>query len=337
MHSFCGWKRHCGPEETGVFAGHQAANQLVLNRMIRESGLAHGYLPSVFANGAIFEKMDVRRRAELVSYHATGSFPGAGRTSLEIKHRLLAEAVYAVKFLREAAGTTSSEADLEELGRLVPPGPGRRMLIVGAGDGRVVLEALTHLFSEMDAEAHALGQYDSPDPRSLHHPQARDRFLQMVEECGLADRVHFYDGEVAEALAWMAAEEGFWESFAMAWLEPRDSPAELLMAACGAWNLLQPGGCMVWMRDPVSLTALDSFFSSFGDRAEIVLNGKLVSIRKHPRPALYLPVVPSRQAAGGKSRVRGLDLPLDIENLLLTFHSTVPKSFSGRPMRLFRP
>ncbi|MES2476500.1 MAG: putative nucleotide-diphospho-sugar transferase [Verrucomicrobiota bacterium] len=264
-----------------VFGGDQPANQLVLNQMIRESGLNHGFLPPVFANGAIFEQLDAAQRLELVSYHATASFPQPGRTSIEIKHQLLAEAVYAVRFRGERGG---EDDDLGGLDLLAPPGPRRRMLVVGAGNGRIVFETLTHLFPDTDAEVHAMGHYVSTDQKTLHHPQARETLLRMVEECCLGERVHFYDGEISEALAWMISEEGFWETFAMVWLESADSPAELLLSACGAWNLIQPGGCIVWVKDRISSAALDSFLSAFWDRAEIIFDSHVMVLRKHARP-----------------------------------------------------
>ena len=281
------------------FRQNQPANQHIINEMLRAGELDHRMLPPVFSNTAIFREMGYYERRTLVSYHATGTIPNAGRTSLEIKVELLKQVstiVEKTQRSRQATEPLSSPVsdetrpDLEELGAHLEKAYGRA-LVVGSGDGRLLEWILGSLFPSSESEVHAVGQYDSKDGNSIHHPAARAVLHSKIKELGLEKRVHLYDGEFSEALAWMVAGDGYWESFDLVYLEARPASAELLMSACFGWNLLKPGGCITWVQDKVSAAAIDSFLTSFWDRGEVVHEGAHVIVRKHR--SLAHPEVPA--------------------------------------------
>lgn len=88
------------------FGEQLPANQDYFNERLAESTLRVAALPDVFANSGIWESMSPARRAEVVSYHATGTLPRPGSTSLE------------QKFVRLAAVLDEQGIELSEPGRL---------------------------------------------------------------------------------------------------------------------------------------------------------------------------------------------------------------------------
>lgn len=74
----------------GRFGERRPANQDYFNERLGQSALRVGALPDVYANSGIWESMSASRRREVVSYHATGTLPQPGSTSLEQKFLRLA-------------------------------------------------------------------------------------------------------------------------------------------------------------------------------------------------------------------------------------------------------
>jgi hypothetical protein len=75
----------------GRFRGDQPANQDRFNDELKRTTLRHRALPETFAHTEILKQLDPAGYAELVSYHATETFPAPGLSSLEQKHRRLAD------------------------------------------------------------------------------------------------------------------------------------------------------------------------------------------------------------------------------------------------------
>lgn len=73
----------------GDYGAQQPANQDHVNAALQTSGLRHTALPVTFANAAHWDELGPDRRDRVISYHATGTFPQPGRTSLEQKHERL--------------------------------------------------------------------------------------------------------------------------------------------------------------------------------------------------------------------------------------------------------
>lgn len=75
------------------FRGDQPANQDHFNIELKKTTLRHRALPETFAHTELLKRLDPGEYADLISYHATDTFPAPGLTSLEQKHRRLAEVV----------------------------------------------------------------------------------------------------------------------------------------------------------------------------------------------------------------------------------------------------
>lgn len=143
-----------------------------------------------------------------------------------------------------------------------------RMLTTAVAD-IAEASALLNLFfphpaSEIHAVAMANGQPEAPDgSRST------------------SGKIHWYDGEAREVLAWMIAGEGFWEGFDFIHLAGSvDGPA-FLGDACQAWSLLKPGGLMMLEADLASAAALDAFSGTFQvSWTEVVKEKERLLVRK---------------------------------------------------------
>lgn len=79
------------------------------------------------------------------------------------------------------------------------------------------------------------------DPLALE--QGIKRFGEQLG--ALADRTDVFDGESSEVLAWMLAQDDYWESHDAAILHPGKGGATLLTEAVLMWRLLRPGGVLV--------------------------------------------------------------------------------------------
>ena len=111
--------------------------------------------------------------------------------------------------------------------------------------------------------------------------QRKERFERNVEHSGNGERVYRYLGNHAEILGWMAATDGFWESFDFIHITCLERRADTLLAACGSWCLLSPGGVMAF-----SSVAPDSKFGArlFGEGiafdAKDIFNGPTLAWKK---------------------------------------------------------
>ena len=82
-------------QSVGVELERGAWDQEAINRLLPGSGLAVKMLSRRFANTAVWEALAPEERAKILSYHATGTDPRNGKSSLELKQecfdRVLAE------------------------------------------------------------------------------------------------------------------------------------------------------------------------------------------------------------------------------------------------------
>lgn len=150
-----------------------------------------------------------------------------------------------------------------------------RVLETGAGAGVSLCLMLDTLFPHPASEAHGIGLYDGEAGE-----RERQEFEANVKRSGHAGRLHFYEGTSREALAWMIAGEGFWESFDFIHLNGGGSAGELLTDACQAWALLKSRGVLALPGNGAGKAATDAFLSVFGDRLDRVLDGERVAVMK---------------------------------------------------------
>lgn len=158
----------------------------------------------------------------------------------------------------------------------------RKVLEIGAFDGVSANRMLDVVFRHAKSEVHCIDAF-LPDPTT---PQVNDETKGNFEKnAGIGEhggQIHLYEGLSAEVLAWMLAEEGFWESFDFIYVDGSHQARHVLMDATMAWNLLKVGGVMVFddyewgfgeARYGRPRPAIDAFECIFGDRLQRVLGG----------------------------------------------------------------
>jgi hypothetical protein len=92
--------------------------------------------------------------------------------------------------------------------------------------------------------------------------------------------LHLYEGTSREALAWMIAGEGFWESFDFIHLNGAEDPSEMLSDACQAWNLLKPGGVLALSAGDREKPGVEAFLTVYGERLSHLLVWPQVAVMK---------------------------------------------------------
>lgn len=113
--------------------------------------------------------------------------------------------------------------------------------------------------------------------------EARAEFLSRAERAGQPQRLHLYEGLSREVLAWMISGDGYWQSFDFVHLAAPAGGPELLADACQAWDLLKPGGVMVFCQCRVkedTRLGVEAFLTVFGSRLERVLEDERLVVRK---------------------------------------------------------
>jgi predicted O-methyltransferase YrrM len=121
-----------------------------------------------------------------------------------------------------------------------------KALEIGAFDGVSANSMLDLLFLHPESEVHTMDPY-RPDPTTPEvSEQTRALFEENCRRGGNGERIHLYKGISAEVLAWMAATEGFWESFDFAFIDGSHLCADVFIDAAMTWHLLKPGAIMVF-------------------------------------------------------------------------------------------
>jgi hypothetical protein len=116
-----------------------------------------------------------------------------------------------------------------------------KILHVCGGDGLEVNVLLDAVFPHPESSAHVVT--DLP-------PESEGSTLVVNPfKSGRMKQLHLYEGLVIECLAWMIAEEGFWESFDFILLTCAKRDRDVLTHLCLASHLLRPGGILVIQSD----------------------------------------------------------------------------------------
>jgi predicted O-methyltransferase YrrM len=154
----------------------------------------------------------------------------------------------------------------------------RKILDVGTRGGGHLPWLVQRLFQHEETELHLVDQYSD-------HEEMRDRLQGWVDARGLAERIDLYEGEPEEVLAWMIAEDGYWQSFDFIFVRRRDHDSHLLADACAAWSLLKPGGIMVLEPTPAAedgngREAMDAFARVYGGRLLVLHHRSCMLVRK---------------------------------------------------------
>jgi hypothetical protein len=182
-----------------------------------------------------------------------------------------------VEYRNAIAATESSrwyENELDEWKKCFTYQQPVRAMEIGVADGMSGKHLLGTLFTHDQSELHLVNTDD----------EGEEDFLEHIKQGGHENQLHLYNGNSAEILAWMIAEEGFWESFDFI-LQAGETPGEILTDACQSWHLLKPGGLMVFRHRggknqwPSKLAA-DSFVAAFGNRIQLKRNGSTMVLRK---------------------------------------------------------
>jgi predicted O-methyltransferase YrrM len=155
-------------------------------------------------------------------------------------------------------------------------------LEIGAFDGVSANMMLDVLFVHPQSEVHAVDPY-LPDPTTPEvGAVTQEVFCENVRRGGHLGRVHLYEGLSAEVLAWMAAGDGFWETFDFIYIDGSHLAKDVFIDAALSWNLLKPGGIIgfddyEWGQWAHPLArpriAIEAFERVFADRLELVLDG----------------------------------------------------------------
>jgi predicted O-methyltransferase YrrM len=136
---------------------------------------------------------------------------------------------------------------------------------------------------------HAVDPY-LPDPTTPEvSERTREIFYENVRRGGHVGRVFLYEGRSAEVLAWMAATDGFRESFHFIYIDGSHLAKDVFIDAALSWNLLKIGGLIGFddyhwgdPNDPLRRPqiAIDAFERVFADRLTLVLDGNRRFYRK---------------------------------------------------------
>ena len=158
-----------------------------------------------------------------------------------------------------------------------------KALEIGAFDGVSANLMLDLLFVHPDSEIHAIDPF-LPDPTTPEvNEETKVCFEQNCTTGGNESRIRLYEGISAEVLAWMASEEGYWQSFDFIYIDGSHLAKDVFIDAALSWNLLKPGGILAfddygwgtWDPNPVGKPrpAIDAFASIFRDRITLLRAG----------------------------------------------------------------
>ena len=170
--------------------------------------------------------------------------------------------------------------DLAGWGALLSSGEPVKALEVGAFDGVSANLMLDLLFTHPASEVHAIDPF-LPDPTTPEvDDETRASFEENCRTGGHEAQVKLYEGLSAEVLAWMIAEEGFWQSFDFIYVDGSHLAKDVFIDAALCWNLLKPGGIIAfddyewgdWVHDVAGTprAAIVAFERIFADRVELL-------------------------------------------------------------------
>ncbi len=169
---------------------------------------------------------------------------------------------------------------------------GWRGLVIGAGDGSDVVSVLNERL-ECPGQVWAVDLYEAGKSGQ------RSDFRNRIKARRLEDRVHLFEGEAVEVLAWLIAGDGWWESFDRVQVGDCGGVAERLAAACQAWSLLKGGGTLTWSLDEPGSRAAEMFLEAFAGKYRRAGGAEMLALEKLEGPA---PVPPWRARTVEKVR-----------------------------------
>lgn len=150
-----------------------------------------------------------------------------------------------------------------------------KVLETGVSAGVGVRLMLEQIFVHPESEIHGIDLYEG-----AAGDQLREDFKSNAESGGHTGQIHLYEGTTREVLAWMIAEDGFWESFDFIHLNCANDAADLLSDACQAWSLLKSGGILILAGGAAAMPGRDAFLSVYGDRGKMLFDGNRVAAMK---------------------------------------------------------
>ena len=157
-----------------------------------------------------------------------------------------------------------------------------RALEIGSQNGVSANLMLKTLFTHRESEVHCIETFDTLPEQGEN---LRAEFMRNAKSHGHERQIELYEGTSVEILAWMIAGEGYWESFDFIYHAGAETAASLLADACQAWNLLKPGGVMVFSgagggaSSQVRAT-LDAFLAAYADRLQLLRDARSVIVSK---------------------------------------------------------
>ncbi len=165
-----------------------------------------------------------------------------------------------------------------------------KALEIGAFDGVSANLMLDLLFPHPQSEVHVIDPW-LPDPTTPElGEETRARFESNCRTGGHEAQIRVYEGLSAEVLAWMIAEEGYWESFDFIYVDGSHLAPDVFLDAALSWNLLKPGGLIAfddyewgdWERDlsGTPRAAIDAFERVFAGRIELLRGNWRRTFRK---------------------------------------------------------
>lgn len=179
--------------------------------------------------------------------------------------------------------------DLENWKMLFSRAGASRLLEIGAFDGVSGNLMLDVLFPDERSELHCIDAF-LPDPTTPEvDGETKQKFEENALRGGHANQIRLYEGLSVEVLAWMIANEGYWESFDFIYVDGSHLARNVLMDATLSWNLLKTGGIVIFDdyqwgnpndRYGRPKLAIDAFANVFGNRIEEVLGGYRKGYRK---------------------------------------------------------
>lgn len=160
-----------------------------------------------------------------------------------------------------------------------------RVLEIAPTDGISTNAMLDLLFPHPASEVHCIqSAAESPDT-----VETLNRFAANAEAGVHMAQVHLYTGQPVEVLAWMIAEEGYWESFDFIHFKPMENQIETMTAVGQAWSLLKPGGVIVLDSGMARIgeshpakVVLETCARVIGNQADPLLNGEIIALKKRP-------------------------------------------------------
>lgn len=170
-----------------------------------------------------------------------------------------------------------------------------KVLEIGAFDGVSANLMLDLLFTHPLSEVHAIDPFLTDPTTPEVNEDTRACFEDNCRTGGHDSQVKLYEGLSAEVLAWMIAEEGFWENFDFIYVDGSHRAADVFSDAAMSWHLLKPGGVIAfddyeWKDWRANITgtpraAIDAFERCFADRIALLRgNWRRIFRRLAPAP-----------------------------------------------------